>query len=176
MRRFVQVPEGANYAKLTLRSKSNVDTCPARFMLHLLQLVPKKSQKDKQTYTFLLGSGSFGDSNSEDQVITVRFAVRGGLNMEFCLAQFWSGLGKHFVDLNIEFHGVRLAGNLADGQGLVRLEPQVTRLDMVAGVRKETKVEINTSFSKFLFFSFFVGNEGRFTICKIMIIELVINM
>ncbi|KAI7856234.1 hypothetical protein BDC45DRAFT_555693 [Circinella umbellata] len=148
MRRFVQVPEGANYAKLTLRSKSNVDTCPARFMLHLLQLVPKKSQKDKQTYTFLLGSGSFGDSNSEDQVITVRFAVRGGLNMEFCLAQFWSGLGKHFVDLNIEFHGVRLAGNLADGQGLVRLEPQVTRLDMVAGVRKETKVEINTSFNK----------------------------
>ncbi|KAI9495709.1 hypothetical protein BDB00DRAFT_870251 [Zychaea mexicana] len=148
MRRFVQVPEGATYAKLTLRAKTNVDTCPARFMLHLLQLVPKKNQKDKQTYTFLLGSGSFGDSSSEDQVITVRFAVRGGLNMEFCLAQFWSGLGKHFVDLEIEFHGVRLAGNLADGQGVLHLEPQVTRLDIVAGVRKENKVDISTSFNK----------------------------
>lgn len=81
-RRFIHVPEGSTYAKLTLRSKSQVETCPARFMLHLLQLVPQKNQKKKQTYTFLLGSGSFGHSNSEDQVITVRFAVRGGLNLE----------------------------------------------------------------------------------------------
>ena len=82
IRRFLHVPEGSTYAKLTLRSKSQVETCPARFMLHLLQLVPQKNQKKKQTYTFLLGSGSFGNTNSEDQVITVRFAVRGGLNLE----------------------------------------------------------------------------------------------
>ncbi|KAI8146465.1 hypothetical protein BJV82DRAFT_598642 [Fennellomyces sp. T-0311] len=148
MRRFVHVPEGASYAKLTLRSKTQVDTCPARFMLHLLQLVPKKNQKNKQTYGMLLGSGSFGDTSSEDQVITVRFAVRGGLNMEFALAQFWSSLGKHFIDLEIEFHGVRLAGNLSDGRGVVHLEPQVTRLDIVAGVRQENKVDISTSFNK----------------------------
>lgn len=82
LRKFVDVPEGANYARLTIRSKTPINTSPARFMLHLLQCVPKKSQKNKQTYSFLLGSGSYGDADSEDQVVTKRFAVRGGLVLE----------------------------------------------------------------------------------------------
>ncbi|KAI9310690.1 subtilase family-domain-containing protein [Dichotomocladium elegans] len=149
MRKFIHVPEGATYAHLIVRSRTREQTNPARFMLHLLQLVPKQNQKKKQTYNLLLGSGSFGDVGSEDQVIVVRFAVRGGLNMEFCLAQFWSSLGRHSVDLDIEFHGVQIAGNLAsNGNGTVHLEPQVTRLDLIAPLRKESKVDIQTNFNK----------------------------
>lgn len=82
IRRFVHVPEGATDCELTLRAKAPSGTSPARFMLHLLQLVPNKSQKNKQTYTFLLGAGTYGDPKTEDQVIVKRFAVRGGLNLE----------------------------------------------------------------------------------------------
>lgn len=82
IRRFVSVPQGATDCELTIRAKAPSGTSPARFMLHLLQLVPNKSQKNKQTYTFLLGAGSYGDPKTEDQVIVKRFAVRGGLNLE----------------------------------------------------------------------------------------------
>lgn len=51
-------------------------------MLHLLQLIPNKSQKEKQAYRFFLGAGSFSDPKSQEQVIVKRFAVRGGLNLE----------------------------------------------------------------------------------------------
>ncbi|KAL0088936.1 subtilase family-domain-containing protein [Phycomyces blakesleeanus] len=148
VRNFVHVPEGAAYCQLTIRSKSLVNTVPARFMLHLLQLIPKKSQKNKQTYSFVLGSGTYSNSDSEEEVIVKRFAVRGGLNLEVCLAQFWSALGKHTVDLSLEFHGVQLAGNLANGHGVVYFDPQVTRLDVAAPIRKENKVDISVSFNK----------------------------
>ncbi|KAI8339132.1 hypothetical protein BC941DRAFT_422188 [Chlamydoabsidia padenii] len=146
IRRFVHVPQGATDCELTIRAKAPSGTSPARFMLHLLQLVPNKSQKDKQTYTFLLGAGSFGDPKTEDEVIVKRFAVRGGLNLEVALAQFWSGLGKHSVELNLEFHGVQLAGNLAIGNGLVKLDPEVTRLDIAAPIRRETSMDVKVSF------------------------------
>ncbi|KAI8365920.1 subtilase family-domain-containing protein [Radiomyces spectabilis] len=148
IRRFIQVPEGACYATLTLRAKAPVGTCAARFMLHVLQLIPKKSQKDRQKYSFMLGSGSYSDPHSEEQVITKRFAVRGGLNLEVALAQFWSALGKHSVDINIEFHGVQIAGNLADGQSTLHLQPQLTRLDVIAPIRREDNVDISASFNK----------------------------
>ncbi|CAO3593980.1 unnamed protein product [Absidia cylindrospora] len=146
IRRFVHVPEGATDCELTLRVNAASATSPARFMLHLLQLVPNKSQKNKQSYTFLLGSGSYGDPKTGDQVIVKRFSVRGGLNLEVALAQFWSGLGKHSVELNLEFHGVQVAGNLAIGNGVVKLDQEVTRLDIAAPVRRETAVDIKASF------------------------------
>ncbi|KAF7727019.1 tripeptidyl-peptidase II Tpp2 [Apophysomyces ossiformis] len=147
-RRFLHVPEGATYAELTLRSRAPVETGPGRFMLHLLQLIPKKSQKNKQTYTFMLGSGSYGNPDSNEEVITKRFAVKGGLTLEVCLAQFWSALGKHVIDVFVEFHGVQLSGNLANGSGAVHLEPQITRLEVAAPIRREDKVEIGVSFNK----------------------------
>ncbi|KAI9300609.1 hypothetical protein BJ944DRAFT_170558 [Cunninghamella echinulata] len=146
IRRFVHVPEGATDCELTLRAKAPVGTSPALFMLHLLQLIPNKSQKDKQAYRFFLGAGSFSNPNSEEQVIVKRFAVRGGLNLEVALAQFWSGLGKHSIDLSLEFHGVQLAGNLANGFGVVKLDPQVTRLDVAAPIRREENIDVKVSF------------------------------
>ncbi|KAI8884711.1 hypothetical protein K501DRAFT_247452 [Backusella circina FSU 941] len=148
VRRFVHVPEGATYCNLVLKSRAPIETSPARFMLHLLQVVPKKSQKNKHAYSFMLGDGSSGDPESNDQVIKKTFSVRGGLNLEVCLAQFWSGLGKHQIDLSLDFHGVQIAGNLANGESVLHLEPQVTRLDISAPVRREEKVNVNVSFNK----------------------------
>lgn len=150
IRRFVQVPEGATSCDLTIKARApGVDTAPARFMLHLLQLVPQQNHKDKHTYTFMLGSGSYGDPHSDEQVIKKSFSVRGGLNLEVCLAQFWSGLGRHAIDLSLSFHGVQVTGgNLANGQGMIRLEPQLTRLDISSPVRREDNLNVNVAFKK----------------------------
>lgn len=53
------------------------------------------------------------------------------------------------MDINVEFHGVQLAGNFASSQGVVHLDPEVTRLDIAAPVRREEKVETSVSFSKY---------------------------
>lgn len=148
IRRFVHVPEGATFCDLVIKARAPVDSSPAHFKLHLLQLVPKQNQKGKHAYTFLLGSGSFSDPNSDEQVIKKRFSVRGGLNLEVCLAQFWSALGKHSVDLSLDFHGVQIGGNLVTGQSTVHLEPQVTRLDISSPLRREDSMNINVSFNK----------------------------
>ncbi|CEP17397.1 hypothetical protein [Parasitella parasitica] len=148
IRRFVQVPDGATSCELVIKAHAPVDTAPARFMLHLLQLIPKQNQKTKQVYNFMLGAGSFGNPDSDDQVIRKHFAVRGGLNLEVALAQFWSGLGQHAVDLSLSFHGVQVAGNLANGQSTLHLEPQVTRLDISSPIRREDELNITVSFNK----------------------------
>ncbi|KAG2195613.1 hypothetical protein INT47_005981 [Mucor saturninus] len=148
IRRFVQVPEGATSCELIIKARAPADTAPARFMLHLLQLVPQQNQKEKHAYSFNLGTGSYGDPRSDEQVIKKKFSVRGGLNLEVCLAQFWSGLGKHSIDLSLDFHGVQIAGNLANGQSTLHLEPQVTRLEISTPVRREDALNVNVSFNK----------------------------
>ncbi|KAI9279744.1 hypothetical protein BY458DRAFT_501519 [Sporodiniella umbellata] len=146
-RNFVQVPEGSTYCELVIKSHSPVETSPARFMLHLLQLIPKENQKSKHAYSFLLGDGSFGNPSSEAQVVKKRFSIRANFTLEVCLAQFWSALGKHVVDVTLNFHGVQVTGNLANGKGNIRLEPELTRLDVCAPLRREDALNAKVSFS-----------------------------
>ena len=148
IRRFVQVPEGATNCELVIKARATADAAPARFMLHLLQLVPRQNQKGKHAYSFMLGNGSFSDTRSDEEVIKKRFSVRSGLNLEVCLAQFWSGLGRHSIDLSLHFHGVQVAGNLANGTSTIRLEPEVTRLDISSQVRREDALNLSVSFNK----------------------------
>ncbi|KAI8969157.1 hypothetical protein BDF20DRAFT_826714 [Mycotypha africana] len=149
IRRFIQVPEGATNCELVIRARTpNNEGAPARFMLHLTQLIPKQNQKKRHTFSFILGNGSYADPESDAQIIKKRLSVRGGFNLEVCLAQFWSGLGKHAVDLSLNFHGVQVAGNLAQGEGVIHLEPQVTRLDISSPIRREDNINISVSFNK----------------------------
>jgi tripeptidyl-peptidase-2 len=134
--------------ELTIQSAPSQPTSAARFMLHALQLVPKKSQKSKIAYGMFLGRGSYSDPEADPQMIKKRFAVVGGLNLELALAQFWSGLGSHNVDISLNFHGIQLAGNLSDGTGTITLSPQITRLDLQAPIRREEEAEINVSFGE----------------------------
>ncbi|CEG66665.1 hypothetical protein RMATCC62417_03204 [Rhizopus microsporus] len=147
-RNYIHVPEGATNVELVIKSRAPVETSPARFMLHLLQLVPKQNQKGKHAFSVLLGDGSFGNPASEEQTISRRLSVRPNLTLELCLAQFWSALGKHTVDISLNFHGVQIAGNLANGQGTIRLEPQLTRLEICSPLRKEVGINPSVSFDK----------------------------
>ncbi|RUS20247.1 subtilase family-domain-containing protein [Endogone sp. FLAS-F59071] len=144
-RRFVKVPEGATFVDVAVKSSPRQAIVPALFRLHVLQIVPLKSHKGKTEYTFMVGKGSFGDADAEQQVESVRFSVKSGLNIEFALAQFWSSLGNHVVDLEVSFHGIHFGGSLADAGGMVYLD-NLTRLDIVAPIRREEDVNPTASF------------------------------
>ncbi|KAI9146026.1 subtilase family-domain-containing protein [Paraphysoderma sedebokerense] len=154
-RKFVRVPEGATFADLTVKSSSAPgQTTPARFFVHMLQLVPQmRYPRHEREYLYTLGNEqglAVGEMKTYD---TKRFKVRGGVTMEVCLAQFWSSPSMHSVSVELTFHGLQVTGNsnstplLTGVADYVYLSggDAVTRLDLVSTVRREDDVTLSGS-------------------------------
>uniref|UniRef100_M8AQP4 tripeptidyl-peptidase II n=1 Tax=Aegilops tauschii TaxID=37682 RepID=M8AQP4_AEGTA len=97
-RRFINVPIGASWAEVTMRT-SAFDT-PRRFFLDTVQMCPlKRPIKWESVVTF-----------SSPSIKNFSFPVEGGLTLELSIAQFWSsGNASHeptCVDFEIVFHGI----------------------------------------------------------------------
>uniref|UniRef100_A0ACD5Z3T0 Uncharacterized protein n=1 Tax=Avena sativa TaxID=4498 RepID=A0ACD5Z3T0_AVESA len=97
-RRFINVPIGASWAEVTMRT-SAFDT-PRRFFLDTVQMCPlKRPIKWEAVVTF-----------SSPSLKNFSFSVEGGLTLELSIAQFWSsGNASHeptCVDFEIVFHGI----------------------------------------------------------------------
>ncbi|KAM0869156.1 hypothetical protein ACQ4PT_040859 [Festuca glaucescens] len=97
-RRFINVPIGASWVEVTMRT-SALDT-PRRFFLDTVQMCPlKRPIKWEAVVTF-----------SSPSIKNFSFSVEGGLTMELSIAQFWSsGNASHeptCVDFEIVFHGI----------------------------------------------------------------------
>ncbi|EST06453.1 Peptidase S8/S53 domain protein [Kalmanozyma brasiliensis GHG001] len=127
-RRFISVPEGATWASLTVRSSNHSSAgTSARFWLHCVQLEPLQRLSDVEK--------SFVLALQENEPVTKKFSVRGGMTMEVCSAQFWSNKSAFDLDLDIEFHGItaslipasgRQELTLIGGQGHAKIECQST--------------------------------------------------
>ena len=127
-RRFISVPEGATWASLTVRSsKHSSPGTSARFWLHCVQLEPLQRLSEVEK-AFVLAL-------QENEPVTKKFNVRGGMTMEVCSAQFWSNKSAFDLDLDIEFHGItaslvpasgRQELTLIGGQGHAKIECQST--------------------------------------------------
>ncbi|XP_062222524.1 tripeptidyl-peptidase 2 [Phragmites australis] len=97
-RSFINVPFGASWAEVTMRT-SAFDT-PRRFFLDTVQICPlKRPIKWEAVVTFSSPSSK-----------NFSFPVEGGLTLELTIAQFWSsGIASHeptCVDFEIVFHGI----------------------------------------------------------------------
>uniref|UniRef100_A0A0D3F8K4 tripeptidyl-peptidase II n=1 Tax=Oryza barthii TaxID=65489 RepID=A0A0D3F8K4_9ORYZ len=97
-RRFINVPIGASWVEVTMRT-SAFDT-PRRFFLDTVQICPlKRPIKWEAVVTF-----------SSPSLKNFSFPVEGGLTLELSIAQFWSsGIASHeptCVDFEIVFHGI----------------------------------------------------------------------
>ncbi|SPO21109.1 related to Tripeptidyl-peptidase II [Ustilago trichophora] len=127
-RRFITVPEGATWASLTVCSSNHSSAgTSARFWLHCVQLEPLQRLSEVEK-AFVLAL-------QENEPITKKFNVRGGMTMEVCSAQFWSNKSAFDLDLDIEFHGItaslipasgRQELTLIGGQGHAKIECQST--------------------------------------------------
>uniref|UniRef100_A0A0E0K3A0 tripeptidyl-peptidase II n=1 Tax=Oryza punctata TaxID=4537 RepID=A0A0E0K3A0_ORYPU len=99
-RRFINVPIGASWVEVTMRT-SAFDT-PRRFFLDTVQICPlKRPIKWEAVVTF-----------SSPSLKNFSFPVEGGLTLELSIAQFWSsGIASHeptCVDFEIVFHGISI--------------------------------------------------------------------
>nr|CAB3447450.1 unnamed protein product [Digitaria exilis] len=97
-RRFINVPFGASWVEVTMRT-SAFDT-PRRFFLDTVQICPLKRPIKWE------GVVTFSSPSSKN----FSFRVEGGLTLELSIAQFWSsGIASHeptCVDFEIVFHGI----------------------------------------------------------------------
>ncbi|CAH1761382.1 1986_t:CDS:10 [Entrophospora sp. SA101] len=65
---------------------------------------------------FTINKTGFNDCGDDNYHIEKkRFVVRGGVTMEFCLAQFWSSLGNSNVSAEIVFHGIEITNTTTNG-------------------------------------------------------------
>ncbi|CCJ29848.1 unnamed protein product [Pneumocystis jirovecii] len=100
-RKFISVPDGADYAKLRICVKKL--TTPIKIFSHFTQLVPHLRLKETE-YRFFL-------KLHENELILKSFKVFSGLTMEVCFANFWSSVGSGEIDVELEFHGLKLSSN-----------------------------------------------------------------
>ncbi|GAB4139011.1 MAG: hypothetical protein Tsb009_07640 [Planctomycetaceae bacterium] len=96
-RRFFVVPDGVEWAKITLRPQT-ADSQSRRFVFHTLKTRAGQSIDDVGERSFL--TLNHGHTSSR------KLAVRGGQIVEVCLAQYWSSLGESSVEMEIQFRGL----------------------------------------------------------------------
>ncbi|KAL4400900.1 serine-type endopeptidase [Malassezia pachydermatis] len=98
-REFVQVPPGATWAEIRVRSQRHeAPGTSARFWLHLLQLEPQRRLCEVE-HQYILAL-------NENEPVTKRLPVQGGMTLEVCAAQFWSNKAGFELEWDLEFHGL----------------------------------------------------------------------
>ncbi|KAJ2161782.1 hypothetical protein GGF46_001204 [Coemansia sp. RSA 552] len=153
IRRFVDVPLGATCAKIVLRMANTAaqESAPAMFYLHCMQLSPQerfRAHELKQRVTVGHQSYVAGGGTAAQQYGT-RMDVIGGATLEVCLAQFWSQVGAHEIDVRISFSGVLPASGGCAYAGKDQLRSgvvvngnyTVARADFTASVKPEYSIK-----------------------------------
>lgn len=116
-REFVHVPSGATWADVRMRSVNHeAPGTSVRFWLHMLQLVPQR-RLSRVEHHFVLAL-------NENEPMSKRVPVHGGMTLELCAAQFWSNKAGFELEVDVEFHGLDTVPQVSahTGQGLVKLD------------------------------------------------------
>ncbi|XP_057365075.1 tripeptidyl-peptidase 2-like [Daphnia carinata] len=119
-RRFVNVPEGASWAVLTINLENlEAEANNARFIVHAVQLMPELNCKAGMEFYKLIDL-------HEHPNTPLAFAVKGGRVMELCMTKWWASLGTVQISYSVAFRGVTsdkgCAVSMHAGQGILRLD------------------------------------------------------
>jgi tripeptidyl-peptidase-2 len=124
-RRFIAVPEGATWMDLKIISSNHeVPSTSVRLWAHAVQLELQKRLPDVESASVI--------ALNEGEPVNKRIAVKGGMTMELCLAQFFTNASSFDLDVTLEFHGItasRVQGGrdeltIIGGDGIAKLECQ----------------------------------------------------
>ncbi|CAB0004044.1 unnamed protein product [Nesidiocoris tenuis] len=94
-RHFLSVPDRVTYA--TIRLNVHDEDKSGNFVLHCVQMVPKKTFKTHEFHKMALVKPDFDSTHV--------FKVKGGVVMEFVVAKFWSDQMTSVADYSISFGG-----------------------------------------------------------------------
>nr|CAH0110775.1 unnamed protein product [Daphnia galeata] len=119
-RRFINVPEGASWAVLTINLENlEAEANNARFIVHAVQLVPELNCKAGMEFYKLIDL-------HEHPNAPLAFAVKGGRVMELCMTKWWASLGTVKISYSVSFRGVTNnnggAVSMHAGQGILRVD------------------------------------------------------
>ncbi|KAJ2368875.1 hypothetical protein IW150_005296 [Coemansia sp. RSA 2607] len=153
VRRFISVPAGATRATIMINSRNNAAnaSAPAVFYLHCLQLSPqtrfntyelkKRIQVGHKSY---VAGGGLAEQRNRSTMDVI-----GNATLEVCVAQFWSQLGSHEVDVFVSFNGiVPSSAALSGGQSsavVINGNSGIMRADFAALVCPEYKISPSVS-------------------------------
>lgn len=126
-RKFISVPENANWAELRIRIKKINN--PMVIFAHLTQLVPQLRLKDSEHKFFL--------KLYQNELIVKNFVVVPGLTMEVCFASFWSSIGSGEIDVELEFHGLKLSSNKINSS-LLGNSQSIKEIEVINTLASET--------------------------------------
>ncbi|XP_031554866.1 tripeptidyl-peptidase 2-like [Actinia tenebrosa] len=121
-RTFIDVPEGATWAELSLMSLN--DETNGRFMVHALQLSPLNSYKAHEFCQFVTLVPKCEK--------TVSFRIEGGLTLEVCLGRWWACLSDCTVKRTLKFHGA-----VPSKSSITMHSNQINRVDVTSMLRTE---------------------------------------
>jgi tripeptidyl-peptidase-2 len=122
-RRFVSVPIGATWAEMRFRSSNHEKAgTSVRFWNHSVQMLPHARLNEVEK--------AFVMALNENEPVTKKVSVTGGVPMELCLAQFWASAAGFDLEVTIDWHGISFATpvrgrdetTLIGGEGIARIE------------------------------------------------------
>lgn len=98
-RHFIKVPDNVTWAVFNAESLPSSKEKAGRFILHCVQIKPKRSTKD---YNF----NKMFQLHDRNEVPLI-FPVQAGLILEVTIAKFWSSLGEMNLNYSVQFAGCR---------------------------------------------------------------------
>lgn len=140
-RRFISVPEGATWAEMKLRSTNHeVAGTTVRCWVHGVQLEAQQRLNNvEHAYVLAL---------HQDEPVTKKFKVKGGMTMELALAQFFTNAGAFGLDVDIEFHGINVSRRVSGRDELTIVGGEgIAKLELLSTLRVET-IKPTISFDK----------------------------
>ncbi|KAJ3145495.1 tripeptidyl-peptidase II Tpp2 [Irineochytrium annulatum] len=145
-RKFVYVPEGANFAEIIVKSKERVGT--STVIVQLTQITPRTTYKINVNDNWLPFSSTTSGVPGEEQRWAKVVNVLPGVVMELAFAHYWSSVGRTEVSIEVVFHGLVLSSapvatggiGTASGGDLIWLDAGNTglaRCDLWCTMRRE---------------------------------------
>ncbi|CAH0592745.1 unnamed protein product [Chrysodeixis includens] len=97
VRHFVIVPPEATWGVLRISTDDKEKT--GRFLVHTMQLLPKRSCRCHETQKMI-------NVNAEAPTV-LPFQLVGGVTLEVVIAKYWANIGDLSVEYSVEFHGLK---------------------------------------------------------------------
>ncbi|KAH9635138.1 hypothetical protein HF086_000859 [Spodoptera exigua] len=117
VRHFLIVPPEATWGVLKISTEDKEKT--GRFLIHTMQLLPKRSCRCHETQKMI--------NVTSEAPASLHFQVVGGVTLEVVIAKYWANLGEVSASYSVELHGLaadfgqRLVLGAADGLRAVTL-------------------------------------------------------
>lgn len=134
LRNFILVPKNATWAAVRLIASDPEAQTGARFLIHTMQILPKRSCKQLESEKII---------QVNNDVHTVHaFKCEENNILEVCIAKYWSNIGESTIRYTIDFHGIK-----SDKSIVMHSANGVHRLDLTTFSTEEVSPAVQLKYA-----------------------------